>query len=166
MIADPDAVEGLFAALEIAARERSALTDTHGRLFPAGAPVTAVWLSGIATSPARGDLVEAFAARFARFQDRLGNKVLPALLGAMGEPRGPLLDNLARAHRYGWIDDPQDWIATRGLRNRLVHEYVVDANALAEALNAAGDKLAMLTGALDRMTAVAARLGRDDAEAG
>lgn len=152
-------VQRLVSALALAERERTVLIDTKGRLSPGDQPVTASWLDGIATAPGRGDLVEAFAARFGRFQDRLGGKVLPALLGALGEPSGPLLDNLERAHRFGWIDDPQDWLTARALRNRLVHDYVADTIELAAALNAAGARVTMLTAAFDRMDAAAKSRG-------
>ena len=159
MIADAATGQRLSDALALAERERRALVDTYQRLFPAGRPVQADWLTGVATAPERGDLIEAFAARYGRFQDGLGTKVLPALLQALGEPSGPLLDNLERAHRFGWIDDPQDWLTARTLRNRLVHEYVADNTELAQALNAAGTQVTLLTGALHRMAEAAQSRG-------
>jgi len=143
--------ERLARASELAEREEKALVDARNRLFPEGAPVTPAWLRGIADDPARGDLVEAFAARFGRFQDGLGTKVLPLLLAALGERVGPLLDNLDRAHRFGWVDDPDAWMTARGLRNRLVHEYVDDPDDLAEALNTAAAYVPALTAAHARM---------------
>ena len=38
--------------------------------------------------------VEAFVSRFCRLQDTLGDKLLPALLKALGEPDRALLINL------------------------------------------------------------------------
>ncbi|SDF81466.1 hypothetical protein SAMN05216241_102438 [Limimonas halophila] len=151
--------ERLVRALDLAEREETALVDARDRLFPEGAPVTPAWLRGIADSPARGDLVEAFAARFGRFQDGLGTKVLPLLLAALGERVGPLLDNLDRAHRFGWVDDPDAWMTARGLRNRLVHEYVDDPDDLADALNMAGHYVPALTAAHARMAEAARRRG-------
>ena len=73
----------------------------------------------------------------------------------MAEPVGPLIDNLNRAERFGWIDDAQGWIAAQRLRNNLVHEYVEDPATLAEALNSAYRAVDMLCEAYRRMRAVA-----------
>ena len=78
--------------------------------------------------------VEAFVARFSRLQDTLGDKLLPALLLALGEPVGAVIDNLDRAERLGFVASADDWLATRRLRNRMVHEYVEDPAVLAESL--------------------------------
>ena len=45
--------------------------------------------------------VDAFAARFGRLQDTLGDKLLPLVLAWLSEPVGPTIDNLARAERLG-----------------------------------------------------------------
>lgn len=105
-------------------------------------------------SPARarqldGDIalaerVEAFASRFGRLQDPLGNKLLPALLGALGEPTGAMIDNLDRAERLGWLESVDAWLAARQWRNQMVHEYVEDPVVLADALQAAHASVPML----------------------
>ncbi len=41
------------------------------------------------------------------------------------------MENLNRAERLGIIRDTQEWLGARGLRNRLVHEYIDDLDALA-----------------------------------
>lgn len=159
MTGEEAAIRRLAEALALARRECEALTDTRARLFPSGMAERADWLAGISQDPARGDMVEAFAARFARFQEGLGAKVLPLLLRALGEPVGPLLDNLDRAQRFGWIDDPEAWLAARALRNRLVHEYARDTEELAAALNAAGRSVGLLLKAFRSMVAAAAARG-------
>lgn len=72
--------------------------------------------------------------RFGRLQDTIGDKLLPALLGALGETPGPAVDNLDRAERWGWIPSADDWLAIRKLRNQMVHEYIEDPEVLADAL--------------------------------
>lgn len=39
----------------------------------------------------------------ARLQDTVGDKFVPALLQALEEPIGAVVDNLDRAERLGWI---------------------------------------------------------------
>lgn len=80
--------------------------------------------------------VDAFVARFGRLQDTLADKLLPALLRQLAEPVGSALDNLARAERLGFIHSVDQWLESRRLRNRMVHEYVRDAAELAAALTA------------------------------
>lgn len=157
----PDHAVGtrLARVLDLATREGETLFDSHERLFPGGQPVTVDWLAGIAANPERGDLIEAFASRISRFQDGLGAKLLPTLLTALGEAVGPLIDNLNRAHRLGWIDDPHAWMVARDLRNRLVHEYVDDLGDLAKAINEAGRSVAMLHTAYARMADAARSRG-------
>jgi hypothetical protein len=45
--------------------------------------------------------IEAFTSRFCRLQDTLGDKLLPALLKALGESEQALLINLNKAEKYG-----------------------------------------------------------------
>ena len=78
--------------------------------------------------------VDAFAARFGRLQDTVGDKLLPLVLAWLSEPVGPAIDNLARAERLGWIDSAADWIECRQLRNFMIHECVRDMAVLAAAL--------------------------------
>jgi len=78
--------------------------------------------------------VDAFAARFGRLQDTVGDKLLPLVLAWLSEPVGPAIDNLARAERLGWIDSAANWIECRQLRNFMIHEYVRDMAVLAAAL--------------------------------
>lgn len=97
--------------------------------------------------------VEAFASRFARLQDTLGDKLIPALLRALGESTGAALDNLDRAERLGWIDSVDDWLAARQWRNQMVHEYIEDLTVLADALQAGHESVPMLVGAAGAMHA-------------
>jgi len=89
--------------------------------------------------------LDAFAARFARLQDTLGDKLLPALLTRLGEPVSSVLDNLDRAARLGLLEQPSEtWIAVRAMRNRMVHEYIRNPDLLAQAVNEAHQAVPML----------------------
>ena len=87
---------------------------------------------------------DAFVARFGRLQDTVGDKLLPELLRCLGEDVGAVVDNLDRAEQLGMLASADQWLALRKLRNRMVHEYVRDAQALDDALNEAHAGLAVL----------------------
>jgi len=147
--AAPD--EDLATILRIADRDDALLATSYRMIFPNDRPVEAGWTKAITDDPERGAIVEAFASRFARFQDRLGQKVAPGVLDAVGEKVSTVIDNLTQAERLGWVDDAEDWINTRNLRNRLVHEYIEDPVQLASDLNAAGRYARMMRDSYARM---------------
>jgi len=95
------------------------------------------WLRKILQTPEGIDRLESFGAKFARLQDTLVDKVLAAVLERAGERPGAAIDNLNRAERLGLIADADPWLAARRLRNRLVHEYMEDAEVMAAALTEA-----------------------------
>lgn len=95
--------------------------------------------------------VDAFVARFGRWQDTLGDKLLPRLLGWLAELVGPAIDNLARAERLGLIRSGEEWIEARPLRNIMIPGYVRDPSTLASALQRGHGAVEMLTGAAQQM---------------
>ncbi len=96
------------------------------------------------TNPDLALRVEAFASRFCRLQDTLGDKLLPALLKALGEPERALIINLEKAEKYGWLESSEQWLALRQLRNQMIHEYIEDAQTLYDALTTAYVNLKIL----------------------
>lgn len=90
-------------------------------------------------------MLDAFVSRYARLQDTLGDKLLPAMLRANLEKTGSQLDNLLRAEHLGWIVSAENWIMLRELRNRLIHEYMESAESLLSALQQALLGVASLT---------------------
>ncbi len=143
MIALDAARERLAFLLETVALEAEHLQATDRRLF-----AEAFTSERAATLRGDGLLAErldAFAARFARLQDTVGDKLLPALLNRLGEPLGSVLDNLDRASRLGLLTQPSEtWIAARAIRNRMVHEYIRNPDMLAQAVNEAHRAVPML----------------------
>jgi hypothetical protein len=136
---------------EVVSREANHLAQTDRRLFgPGFGQPEAASLQGNVDLAER---VDAFVARFGRLQDTLGAALLPRLLEALLEPTGSVLDNLNRAEKLGWVRSAADWAALRLLRNRMVHEYVSDAEILADALNAAHDGVPDLVAAASAMAA-------------
>ena len=117
-------------------KESLYLQDVAQRLFVQPV-ITQAWIENLITTPEGRDSLEAFVGKFSRMQDTLIDKLLPHCLAAVGEKTGSALDNLNRADRLGLLSNPDQWLAMRHLRNRLVHEYVEDKADLAAALNLA-----------------------------
>lgn len=89
--------------------------------------------------------LEAFTSRFCRLQDTLGDKLLPALLKALGEPPEPFITNLNKAERFGWLDSAESWLGLRQLRNQMIHEYIEDPELLADAVQSVFEQIGLLT---------------------
>lgn len=135
--------ERLAFLLETVALEAAHLQGTDARLF--AVPFTPERAASLRDDPLLAERLDAFSARFARLQDTLGDKLLPVLLGQLGEPVGSVLDNLDRAYRLNLLSHPAEaWLAARALRNRMVHEYIRQAALLADAVNAAHESIPLL----------------------
>ena len=120
----------LIETVELEARH---LLETDGRLF--ALPFTADRATVMRTNVDESERTDAFVTRFGRLQDTLADKLLPEFLRSLAEPVGAVIDNLDRAEKLGLLGSADEWLASRKLRNRMVHEYVRDAAELAEALN-------------------------------
>jgi len=62
---------------------------------------------------------------------------LPALARLLGEQPKSLLDVVAYSERMGWVEDAEEFIGARKLRNLLVHEYMTETELFHAALIAA-----------------------------
>lgn len=125
----------LLSLLEVVRREAVWLMRAQKRLF--AYPLDPAWFAGLEQDDAASETLEAFVSRFARLQDNLGDKLIPACLRALAERTGSALDNLNRAEKLGLLWSTQDWLAARTLRNRMVHEYQPAPEDLLQALQAA-----------------------------
>lgn len=81
--------------------------------------------------------MDAFVSRFGRMQDTIADKLLPRWLLALAEQPGSQIDTLNRAEQLQVVANVGNWLEARKLRNRLVHEYMEDAEEFAEGLNLA-----------------------------
>jgi hypothetical protein len=131
---DSGTSQRLAFLVRVVQKESAHLLSTDGRLF--ASPFTLVEAARLESDVELAERVDAFVGRFGRLQDTLGDKLLPALLSALGEHAGPFVDNLDRAERLSWIDSVDDWLAMRQLRNQMIHEYIEDPVILTSALNA------------------------------
>lgn len=152
----PEHVPAFVRALEIAEREARALEASWNGLKQMNLGVGQ--LDQLAPDAPLAIGIEAFAARFGRLQDHLGEKLIPRLLLLLGEVPGPLLDNLNRAERLGILENALDWLAWRKLRNRLVHEYFQETTSFAQAIQQA---LHATPSLLNLLTAIRQRAQQD-----
>lgn len=73
-------------------------------------------------------LTDQILFRFAKLQDAMGQKLIPATLAALREPyeEWPMQDRLNRLEKLGFIK-VELWLEWREIRNRLAHEYPDDS---------------------------------------
>lgn len=141
----------------VVGKECRHLETTDGRLF--GVPMTPGRAESLADDPDLAERVEAFVGRFGRLQDTLADKLLPALLPALGEPVATQIDNLDRAEKLGWVGSADQWMTIRQLRNQMVHEYMEDVALLADALQSGHDFVQTLLRTANAMTGQLASRG-------
>lgn len=125
----------LRRSLGVAEREARLLELTRERLFHGEQSVDTAWVRRVADDVDLSERLEAFSSRFSRLQDTVMDKLLPRLLVVAGEAVGSAIDNLNRADRLELVERPDDWIALRQLRNRLVHEYMENVEEFSAILN-------------------------------
>jgi len=152
-------VERFRQTLEIVRRESNHLAFSHARLFQA--PIGADWVAALDRNPELAERLEAFISRFGRMQDTIADKLLPRWLLAIAETPGSQIEVLNRAERLGVIENTEQWLQARKLRNRLIHEYMESPSAFAADLNLAREYTAMLMETYHRLCTFAAKRMQD-----
>lgn len=73
-------------------------------------------------------LTDQILFRFAKLQDAMGQRLIPATLAALREPyeEWSMQDRLNRLEKLGFIE-VELWLEWREIRNRLAHEYPDDS---------------------------------------
>lgn len=122
-----------LSLLETVWREGLWLLRTETRLFHT--PIDAAWIERLQENDDHAERLDAFTARFGRMQDTLGDKLIPQLLKLVAERPGSSIDNINRMEKLGILSSVNDWLEARNLRNKLVHEYMSNAEEFALALN-------------------------------
>ena len=125
---NPQTKERLQFLARVVTRECAHLDKTTQRLFVT--PLTLERLQTIDADDELSERVEAFASRFSRLQDTLGDKLLPLLLVVLGEKPSTAIDNLDKAEKLGWLNSSDEWMTIRQLRNQMVHDYIEDITIL------------------------------------
>lgn len=118
-------------------KEDQHLAAVRQRLLGNDCAVDAARLETLLGHDAGIDRLESFGAKFGRMQDTVVDKLVPALLRTAGEPVAAAIDNLSRLERLELITSADEWLEMRGLRNRLVHEYIDRPDDLALTLERA-----------------------------
>jgi len=81
--------------------------------------------------------IDSFIYRFTKIQDKMGEKLFPAILNEFQEykPNMPLIDVLNKLEKFELIDNVDMWIDFRKLRNNLTHDYPNNEAEIIEAIN-------------------------------
>ncbi len=130
---DARQLDRLAFLVRVTGRELEHLLATDARLFIN--PFNRELAAGLSEDIDLAERVDAFVGRFARLQDTVGDKLIPALLAISGEHVSTFIDNFDRAEKFGWVSSASNWLVMRKLRNQMIHEYVEDPVILADALN-------------------------------
>ena len=71
--------------------------------------------------------IDQFIFRFAKLQDMIGDKLLRQILVYVGENITTLtfIDILNKAEKFGLINNKNDWMELRKVRNDVSHDYPV-----------------------------------------
>ena len=152
-----DGIERLRFLARVTGREKQHLVATTERLCEH--PFTPERAASLAEDLDLAERVDAFVTRFGRLQDTLGDKLLPALLRALGERPAAAIDTLDRAERLGLIPSAEQWMDMRKLREQMVHEYVEDMGLLADALEQGHRFVPVLADVQERLVAELRRRG-------
>ena len=145
----PEYAENAILALNLAKREVAHLAYTHRTLF--AQTVNLEWVQALEKREDLAEKIEAFVGRFGRLQDHIGEKLIPRFAELLGGKPKSLLDSLAYAEKMGWIENAEEFIGTRKLRNLLVHEYMVDAELFLQSLRAADEATRLLIGVVEKI---------------
>jgi uncharacterized protein with HEPN domain len=129
--------ERLAQLLALVNREDEHLLAVRKRLLGDECAVDTERLKDLLADDIGIDRLESFGAKFGRMQDTVVDKLVPTLLTAAGERVAAAIDNLSRMERLELVESADDWLEMRGLRNRLVHEYIDRPEDLAPALERA-----------------------------
>lgn len=98
-------------------------------------------------------VLDQFLYRFAKLQDCIGLRLIPAVYALLESDTSahPFIDILNRLEKLGVLTSAADWQYFRSLRNNFAHEYPERSEDIVNAINA-------LYASWDRFTALYVRL--------
>jgi len=130
-------IDRFLWSLDIVEREGRHLRYSWHSLFGNGRHPGVDWVASLDQHPEEAIRLEAFVSRYSRMQDTIADKLIPRWLQSLAERTGSQIENLNRAERLGVLESTESWLAARKLRSQLVHEYMQDPEAFADALQSA-----------------------------
>lgn len=145
----PEHAENALLALKLALKEAEHLAYTQRTLFDQS--IDLQWVKTLEKREDLAEKIDAFVGRFGRLQDHIGEKLIPRFAALLGGAPKSLLDNLTYAEKMGWIENAEEFIGTRKLRNLLVHEYMADAELFLQSLQAANEATKSLIGVVTKI---------------
>ena len=85
--------------------------------------------------------IDSFIYRFIKIQDKMGEKLFPAVLQALLEYEAhmPFIDILNKLEKLELLQSTDEWIDFRNLRNTLTHEYPDNEDEIIQAIALAVD---------------------------
>ncbi|HCM25610.1 MAG: hypothetical protein A2Z99_14345 [Treponema sp. GWB1_62_6] len=96
--------------------------------------------------------LSAFTERFAKLQDVLAGAMRHSII-LQGENPLTFTDVLAVMEKLGIVEDQQEWINIRLLRNKAAHDYTTDGERQAEYFNTLHAQLPALLGMTEKFLA-------------
>lgn len=152
-----DEMVRLSTLFEVVRREVNHLQFSWHQLFDLHKP-DLQWLETLDSRPEEAVILEAFVSRFARLQDTLAGKLIPAWLTVLQEDSASQLENLTKAEKLGVLNNTEDWLAARHIRNQLVHEYVQNLEDMLQAIEVAQEASKMFYQTYDALLAYTKRV--------
>ncbi|MHB1678515.1 MAG: hypothetical protein ACYCSS_13480 [Sulfuriferula sp.] len=147
----PEYADTALTALALAERESRHLQYTLRTLY--AEPIDLAWVDALIKREDLAEKIDAFVGRFGRLQDHIGEKPLPAFAKLIGGQPKSLLDVIAFAERMEWVENAEEFIGARKLRNLLVHEYMTDPALFLDAWLAARTEILVGTVAVMKQEA-------------
>ena len=129
----PDRRQRLAQIIALVDKEDRHLVGVRQRLLGNNCAVNTARLNQLLAGDIAIDCLAPVGAKFGRMQDTVVDKLIPAVLTQAGESVAAAIDNLGRMQQLELIASADEWFEMRGLRNRLVHEYIDRPEDLAPA---------------------------------
>lgn len=76
--------------------------------------------------PEELERLESMTSRFSRLSDLLTQRIMRLIDELELTPEGSLLDRFHRAEKRGWVQNANELVRLRELRNLIAHEYAAD----------------------------------------
>ena len=111
MTVNRDKLERVNFLSRVVKKEIHHLNYSASKVF--NQPFTIERAKQLANDQKQAEQIEAFASRFCRLQDTIGDKLLPAWLDILSEKTNVTIDNLDKAEKIGVLPSVELWLELR-----------------------------------------------------